>query len=399
MRFEKRWVYLFLFWLINFCLGSFYAWSVYSSWLSQHYSDVAQATITTASLTYIFSIGAALNPVAMITGGCLSDRFGPKIVLFAGGLMVALGYFLMAISDSPSLLLLGYGIALGMGSGACVIATVTTAVKLFPEMRGFAGGSVSAFYGVGSICLAPVANAFAEQMGISTTLIVFSVVCLILIWASAFIVNIKPTTAKVSTENSSDLNWLGMIKTARFWAMFVLFVVVTLSPLMLFSQTVTVAQAQIHLSLPVAVLSISVLACANTMARFLAGILSDRIGRVNTITIAVCLSLTGLGLLSLAGNGDQWLFFAGLICIGACFGSSVGVFPSYTAEQFGVSHTSMNYGVLALAFSVAGLIGPNIIQLTVTNGNYQTAYQAAMMISTLGLVAAYFCRRFELKTK
>ena len=114
MRFEKRWVYLFLFWLINFCLGSFYAWSVYSSWLSQHYSDVAQATITTASLTYIFSIGAALNPVAMITGGCLSDRFGPKIVLFAGGFMVALGYFLMAISDSPSLLLLGYGIALGM---------------------------------------------------------------------------------------------------------------------------------------------------------------------------------------------------------------------------------------------------------------------------------------------
>lgn len=399
MRFEKRWVYLFLFWLINFCLGSFYAWSVYSSWLSQHYSDVAQATITTASLTYIFSIGAALNPVAMITGGCLSDRFGPKIVLFAGGLMVALGYFLMAISDSPSLLLLGYGIALGMGSGACVIATVTTAVKLFPEMRGFAGGSVSAFYGVGSICLAPVANAFAEQMGISTTLIVFSVVCLIVIWASAFIVNIKPTTAKVSAENSSDLNWLGMIQTARFWSMFVLFVVVTLSPLMLFSQTVTVAQAQIHLSLPVAVLSISVLACANTMARFLAGILSDRIGRVNTITIAVCLSLTGLGLLSLAGNGDQWLFFVGLICIGACFGSSVGVFPSYTAEQFGVSHTSMNYGVLALAFSVAGLIGPNIIQLTVTNGNYQTAYQAAMMISSLGLVAAYFCRRFELKTK
>ena len=186
-----------------------------------------------------------------------------------------------------------------------------------------------------------------------------------------------------------------MIKTKRFWAMFILFVSVTLSPLMLFSQTVTIAQIQVELPITLAVLSVSILACANTLARFVAGILSDSIGRANTLLIAVTLAIIGLLLLSLASVESQSLFFLGLVCIGACFGSSVGVFPSYTAEQFGVAHASMNYGVLALAFSVAGLLGPNIIHLTVNNGQYEVAYYIAIAISLLGVIAAICCKRIE----
>ena len=118
---------------------------------------------------------------------------------------------------------------------------------------------------------------------------------------------------------------------------------------------------------------------------------------MNALTIAVVLAIVGLFLLSLSAPGQSWLFFAGLICIGACFGSCVGVFPSYTAEQFGPRNASMNYGILALAFSVAGILGPNIIQLTVHDGQYQVAYYTAMVISSMGLIAAYFCRKFEKK--
>ena len=46
MQDNKRWFYLVLFWVVNFCLGSFYAWSVYSTWLAQHYSVIAGATVT-----------------------------------------------------------------------------------------------------------------------------------------------------------------------------------------------------------------------------------------------------------------------------------------------------------------------------------------------------------------
>ena len=121
----KRFLYLSLFWAINFCLGSFYAWSIYSTWLSEVLSAATQTIVSPSSLAYIFSIGAALNPIAMILGGFVSDRYSPRIVLLLGGFLASLGYFLMSISEDASLILLGYGICLGMGSGACVIATVS----------------------------------------------------------------------------------------------------------------------------------------------------------------------------------------------------------------------------------------------------------------------------------
>lgn len=400
MALDRRWFYLALFWLVNFSLGSFYAWSVYSSWLAEHYSLISQITVTASSLTFVFSIGAACNPVSMVAAGYLNDRFGPRIVLVVGGAVSALGYFLMSLSTDSSLLLIGYGICLGMGSGACVIATVSSAVKMFPEMRGLAGGSVGTSYGIGSVCLPPLANYLAQQFGIIVTLQIFAVACLIIIWTAASLVSSKAlgkTGSAVSAQMTDELNWQAMIKTPRFYAMFALFIVGTLSPLMLFSQTVSIAREQVHLPLALAVLSVSILALANTSARLLAGALSDKIGRVNTLMISVMLAIVGLFFLSLSAPGQSGLFFTGLICIGACFGSCVGVFPSYTAEQFGPRNASMNYGILALAFSVAGILGPNIIQLTVQDGQYQAAYYTAMAISSMGLIAVYFCRKFERK--
>lgn len=396
---KQRWFYLILFWIVNFCLGSFYAWSIYSSWLADLYTQMAGQTVSVASLTYIFSIGAALNPVAMVLAGGLTDRFGPRLVLFIGGIVMALGYLLMSLSTGPMMLLLGFGVCLGLGSGASVIATVTSAVKLFPDKRGFAGGSVGAFYGIGSVCLPPLANYLAGNIGISSTLFIYSVACAVIILGSAFLIRL-PASRSAQTSQKADNNnlvWYQMIRTGRFWAMFVLFIAGTLSPLMLFSQTVTVAQTQIGLSISVAVFTISALALANTIARFLGGAISDKLGRVFTLGSAVALAIFGLVLLSLAGIGDSLLFFAGLVCIGAGFGSFVGVFPGYTAEQFGPANASMNYGVLALAFSVSGILGPNIIALTVSDGHYRTAYFIAMIISAVGLAAAFVCRRLEVR--
>lgn len=250
---------------------------------------------------------------------------------------------------------------------------------------------------MGSICWPPLANLLALNLGISLTLKFFSLLCFCCIVLSAFLIQAQKSVHK-GISNEQDLNWIQMLKTTRFWTMFTVFVVITFSPLMLLSQVVNIAQSQVQLTLTSAVMCVSVLAFANTLGRFAAGIVSDRIGRLNTLTISVLLAIVGLCLLSLASADSQILFFSGLFCIGVCFGSGVGVFPSYTAEQFGLSHASMNYGILALAFSVAGLLGPNIIQLTAANGHYQLAYTVAIVISLFGLVAVYLCRRFEIKT-
>lgn len=94
MRLQQRWFYLGIFWLMNFCLGSYYAWGAYASFLTAHYADLGTANVSASSLTYIFSTAATLCPITMIWAGYMTDRLGPRMVLFLGGALEALGYHL-----------------------------------------------------------------------------------------------------------------------------------------------------------------------------------------------------------------------------------------------------------------------------------------------------------------
>ena len=399
MRLQQRWFYLGIFWLMNFCLGSYYAWGAYASFLTAHYADLGTANVSASSLTYIFSTAATLCPITMIWAGYMTDRLGPRMVLFLGGALEALGYILMSMSTNAETLFWGFGVALGIGSGCCVISTTATAVKLFPERRGFAGGSVTAFYGMGSICVPILTSWLGNTIGIEATLQLYAAICLAVIWGGIVFVKVGPTNTKKSVMPKGDFNWRQMLKTHRFWVMFTTFVMGSIAAQMMFSQTVSIAQNQINLSVSAAVLSISVLALANTFARFTAGAISDAIGRVNTIIVALACSALGLLCLTLAGHGDQILFFAGLAGIGLCYGSCVGVFPGFTTEQFGVTNASLNYGIMTLAFAVAGIVGPNIIQWVVTGDNYDIGYFFAIGFSVIGIVTAYACRTFDLKRR
>ena len=54
---------------------------------------------------------------------------------------------------------------------------------------------------------------------------------------------------------------------------------------------------------------------------------------------------------------------------------------------------------MTLAFAVAGIVGPNIIQWVVTGDNYDTGYFLAIGFSVIGIVTAYACRTFDLKRR
>ena len=397
-KMQKRWLCLMIFWLINFCLGSYYAWGVFVNFLLERYVFLGSASIAPSSLTYIYSTAATVCPITMIFAGYLTDRIGPRIVLLLGGLLVAFGYYLMSVSTNPATLFWGFGISFAIGCGCGVISTISTAVKLFPDRKGFAGGSVAAFYGVGSICVPLLTSWMGNSFGIVLTMQIYGTICLFILLGGAVLVNVGANSEKAAQKDATGLNWRQMLKTQRFWVMFTVFTAGSISAQLMFSQTVTLAQQQIGLSISAAVLSISVLGFTNTIARFFAGALSDKIGRVNTILSALLCSTIGLFLLSMATRGDQVLFYMGLGFIGLCYGSCVGVFPGFTTEQFGVKNASLNYGIMTLAFAAAGIIGPNIVQFTVIDSNFKVAYYTATLFSLVGVFAAYRCRRFECRT-
>ena len=61
---KKRWLVLGASLLINICIGSGYAWSVFAGPLIQEFGWTAAATALT------FTIANGISPVTMITGDC-----------------------------------------------------------------------------------------------------------------------------------------------------------------------------------------------------------------------------------------------------------------------------------------------------------------------------------------
>lgn len=177
-----------------------------------------------------------------------------------------------------------------------------------------------------------------------------------------------------------------MLSSRVFYVMIALLTCGAFSGMMIISQASTVAQDMVGMSALAASSAVSILALFNTAGRILAGYLSDRIGRINTLTAACAGSMAGLLLLFFCVKGSFLMFYTGVSVVGLCFGAFMGVFPRFTADQFGSRHNSVNYGIMFIGFAVAGYFGPTVMRgIYRTSHSYQPAFLAAALLSLAGL--------------
>ena len=90
---KKRWLILFIICVINLCAGSIYAWSVLSAAAAVSLSESTGTVITASDLAIAFGVANSVGPIPMILGGAFNDKYGPRLVIMTGGLLIGLGHF------------------------------------------------------------------------------------------------------------------------------------------------------------------------------------------------------------------------------------------------------------------------------------------------------------------
>ena len=161
---------------------------------------VCASAILTFSLGTRHSFGLFLQPMSMANGwgrevfgfavavqnllwglsqpatGMLADRFGAKRVLFAGGLLYAIGLVLMANSASALGLTLAIGVFVGLGMSCTSFNIVFGALGRAypPEKRSVVLGISSAFGSFGQFALLPLALLLISAFGWYAALLVLS---------------------------------------------------------------------------------------------------------------------------------------------------------------------------------------------------------------------------------
>ncbi|KAF0694592.1 Aste57867_14542 [Aphanomyces stellatus] len=147
--------------LVHFCCGSIYTFSILADNLDVYfYGQVTKKCIRVWLTAYLcMGVSAALVGPAL-------ERRGPRTGLAYGTALVFLGHLLSqfaVIHRHYGLLMVGYGICVGLGFGVILIASISTIQKWFPDMRGLTSGVCVLFFGIGSGIFIKMATLMLDQ--------------------------------------------------------------------------------------------------------------------------------------------------------------------------------------------------------------------------------------------
>lgn len=382
--------------VINLCVGSAYAWSVFQRPL------ISLFKWSTSDTSLAFSISLFMIPLAMIIGGRIQPVRGPKFLMFTGGVIFSAGIISAGFTSSLLSLYLTYGLLGGFGIGFIYGTGISNAVKWFPDKRGLAAGLVAAGFALGAVINAPLANALVQAYGVLTTFQILGVVYLIVTCLAAQFVKAPPPgyvpsgwspAAGASAGPSDDKNWLEMLASPMFYVLWTMYTIACVSGLMIIGHAATIGQEVIRLDAQTAAFAVSLMALANTAGRILWGWISDRMGTYPTLIVMFILSAGMMGVLKYAGSFAP--FVVCISVIAACFGGFFAIFPSIAVDLFGAKNLSMNYGILFTSYGVAAVIGPRLAARVkeINNGDYSLAFLAAAAMCAAAIFLTLFARR------
>lgn len=380
---SHRWTILIASMIINMCIGSAYAWSVFQNPL------ISMFGWSTSDTSLAFTLSLSLVPVAMIGAGRIQDRFGPQMVTMAGGIVFGLGLVLTSQITSLTGLYLSYGLLGGFGIGMIYTCMVGNTIKWFPDKKGLAGGLIAMGFGLGAIVFAPVGVMLIREFDVLVTFAIFGVVfSLIIIVASFFIKAPKNVNLSQSTVVDQSMTSHQMMKTPRFYLLWILYTIGCIGGLMIIGHASPIVQHKVGLSSQEAAFIVSFLGLSNSLGRVFWGSISDRFGRMVTLTTTYLVAAVCLLALSMFTSLPIVVVAIGGIAL--CFGGYLGIMPSICAENFGSKHIGINYGLLFTAYGFAAFVGPRLASWIrdVNAGSYDVAFGVVMIMNVVGLLLA-----------
>src|SRR5947199_8689300 len=111
-----------------------------------------------AAIQVAFSIFVLTETWLVPVEGWFVDRFGPKIVVLIGGVLVGIAWVMNAVAEDLWTLYIAAAIG-GIGAGAVYGTSIGNALKWFPDRRGLAAGLTAAGFGAGAaLTVVPIAD-------------------------------------------------------------------------------------------------------------------------------------------------------------------------------------------------------------------------------------------------
>ncbi|RLN84143.1 hypothetical protein BBJ28_00013044 [Nothophytophthora sp. Chile5] len=417
LRFS-RWYLFFASFLIQFCIGSLYSWSVFNKPVDKHVYDDAAAGRAVNS--FYIAVGIFGTTTAIM--GPWIERNGPRAGVLLGTTSFLVGNIIVAIGihfKAIAAIYIGYGIFCGFGMGLCYISPVSALQKWFPDYRGTAAGFAVGGYGAGAVVWAKVYLPCIKAVGLSSTFLVIGCVMAFTMYVCAIVLRsphhefvvsglnihgeaveeadelihrgekvsvmsaheyesimtptaqeekeaVEPTTATNSLVRRLTL--IDAIKTIDFFCMYVMFFANQIYGLIVLSKLSSMCTDIFDKTADQAADIVSINGVFNCCGRLVFPLVSDLIIRKFNVEHAFarkCLyyyALVSQAIIvgtipTLMRNNEYSAFVAEVFILTASYGGGFGTIPCFLTDMFGAFNIGAMHGLILTAWSIGGVVG------------------------------------------
>ncbi|MBM3218608.1 MAG: MFS transporter [Candidatus Rokubacteria bacterium] len=307
---------------------------------------------------------ALLNFLAMAAGafmwGALSDRFGTRVVVVAGGALMGLGLVTASRATSLGWFQLSFGVLVGLAAGSLYAPMTSTTTRWFTRHRTLAVALVSAGLSFGATFMAPFARWLISTYDWRTAMLVLGDLVWLIVIPAALLVRNPPTTAvRVAASSSANggpaLTVGQALRTPQFAAIaFTHFACCAAHSGPIFHMVTNAIDHGVTAMAAATVFSVAGL--ASFSGKIVCGVVADRVGVKRTLVTGLALQAAAISLYLV--TRELGGFYGVAVMFGFAYGGVMPLYAVVVREYFGERIMGAVFGGVSTVATLGMALGP-----------------------------------------
>ena len=314
-----------------------------------------------AAISSAMTLDFLVMGVAGFVWGSLSDRFGVRVVVLSGAVLLGAGLVMASRATSLLMFQLGYGILVGLSAGAFFAPIIATVTAWFETRRGLAVSLVSAGMGMAPLTVSPFAGWLISTYDWRTAMGIIGLGAWALLIPAALVVRNPPSTnvagapSAVPKEERPGAELKTALLSPQFLALggtFFLCCAAHSGPIF---HMMSYAQL-CGLSTMTAVSVYSVEGLAGLGGRLLLGVAADRLGVKRVLITGLLVQAFAIGTYAAIRRSGEFYLLA--IVFGMAYGGVMPLYAVLAREYFGQRIMGAVFGAATMMSCIGMALGP-----------------------------------------
>jgi MFS family permease len=308
------------------------------------------------------STAALLNWLCMGIGsfvwGALSDRFGTRVVVLSGGLLLGAGAVTASRATSLGQFQILFGVLVGLAAGSFYTPLTATTTRWFTRNRSLAVALVSAGLSLGSTIVGPLARWMTTTYDWRTAMLVIGDLAWLLVIPAALLVR-EPAASRLGAAagraDGGEFTVAQALRTPQFAAIALTnFACCAAHSGPIFHMVTHAIDHGIPVMAATTVLSVAGL--ASLSGRIICGLMADRIGAKRMLLIGLALQAVSVSLYVF--TRDLAGFYAVAVMFGFAYGGAMPLYAILVREYFGARIMGTIFGAVGAVATLGMALGP-----------------------------------------